>query len=234
MEKKQLFMLHFAGGNIYSFDFLKPFLSDFEMIPIELPGRGKRIKEKLLTSYSEAAKDVYKQISSQLKGEEFVIYGHSLGASLALGVADLLERNNKIPQCVIVSGNAGPGINAKRKNRSSLERNEFIDMLKELGGLPKELLESEELLDFVLPIIRSDFKIVEEDFYINDIVINSPITAIMGNEEKNVDKIKNWKNHTKSNFMSYVLTGNHFFIHNNTEQLVNIFLKSCQESENLV
>ncbi|WP_428741186.1 thioesterase II family protein [Tenacibaculum sp.] len=234
MNKKQIFMLHFAGGNVYSFDFLKPLLTDFEMVPVELPGRGKRIKEKLLVSYSEAVKDVYKQISSQLKGEEFVIYGHSLGASLALGVADLLEKDNKMPQSVIVSGNAGPGVNAERKNRSSLERDDFIEMLKELGGLPKELLESEELLDFVLPIIRSDFKIVEEDFYINNIVIKSPITAIMGNEEKNVDKITNWENHTQSNFISYVLNGNHFFIHNNTKELVEIFHKSCQESENLV
>ncbi|MDO5973612.1 thioesterase II family protein [Flavivirga jejuensis] len=233
MKKKQLFLLHFAGGSIYSFDFLEPFPVDFEMISIELPGRGKRIKEKLITSYVDAIQDMYKQISNRLNGEDFIIYGHSLGAALALGIEDMLEKDNKFSQCVIVSGNAGPGIK-REKNRSSLNRNDFITMLKELGGLPKELLESEELLDFVLPILRADFKILEGDFLINDIIIESPIIAIMGDEEKEINKINNWKKHTKSNFKSYVLKGNHFFIYNNVKELVEIFRTSYHENKSLI
>lgn len=229
MKKKQLFMLHFAGGNIYSFDFLESFFIDFEMISIELPGRGKRFKEKLITSYANSVHDMYKQICDRLNGEDFIIYGHSLGASLALGIADMLEKDNKFSQCVIVSGNAGPGIE-REKNRSSLGRNDFITMLKELGGLSKELLENEELLDFVLPILRSDFKIVEGDFFINDIIIESPIIAIMGDEETHVNKISNWEKHTKSSFKSYVLKGNHFFIYNNARELVDIFKASYHET----
>lgn len=228
-KKKQLFMLHFAGGNIYSFGFLKSFLSDFEMITIELPGRGKRIKEKLITSYLDAVQDIYKQIYVRLNGEDFIIYGHSLGASLALGIADMLEKDNKFSQCVIVSGNAGPDIK-KEKKRSSLERNAFISMLKKLGGLPQELLESDVLLEFVLPIIRSDFAIVEDDFFSNDIVIESPIVAIMGDEEKHVNQISNWQKHTKSSFKSYVLKGNHFFIYTNASALVDIFQASCHKT----
>jgi external thioesterase TEII len=47
MEKPQLFLLHFAGGSCYSFQFMLPYLKDFNVLPIELPGRGRRIKESL-------------------------------------------------------------------------------------------------------------------------------------------------------------------------------------------
>ncbi|WP_264524490.1 thioesterase II family protein [Flavobacterium sp. N502536] len=232
MKKKQLFLLHFAGGSIYSFEFLKSAYTDFEMIPVELPGRGKRIKEKLLTSYKEAIQDIFSQITAQLNGNPFIIYGHSLGSSLGLGVTDLLEKNNTPPQCLIVSGNAGPGITSDN-DRSDLDRDDFVNMLTELGGISDELLQSKELLDFVLPILRADFKIVEQDFFIENTVVKSPIVAIMGNSEKYVDRINNWKKHTASGFSSYVLKGNHFFILNNGDNLIKIFETSFDECASL-
>ncbi len=51
MKKTQLFLLHFAGGNYYSFRFMFPQLNEFEIIPVELPGRGKRMKENLLKDF---------------------------------------------------------------------------------------------------------------------------------------------------------------------------------------
>lgn len=228
MKKKQLFLLHFAGGSVYSFEFLKSNSIDFEMIPFELPGRGKRMKEKLLTSFKEAVDDMYSQIVEKLDGSPFIVYGHSLGSSIGLGVTELLEKNNTPPLCLIVSGNAGPG-QAPATKRSDLERNDFIAMLNELGGLPEELLRSEPLLDFVLPILRADFKIVEENFYLQNTIIQSPIVAVMGNSEKYVDKINNWKNHTVSEFTSFILKGNHFFIHDNADKLIEIFQMSFND-----
>ncbi|OXB24019.1 MULTISPECIES: thioesterase II family protein [Flavobacterium] len=232
MNKKQLFLLHFAGGSIYSFEFLRSLCTDFEMIPLELPGRGKRIKEKLLTSYPDAIKDLFSQITDKLNGSPFIVYGHSLGSSLGLGVTDLLEKNNTPPQCLIVSGNAGPGI-ATENNRSDLERDDFISMLTELGGIPDELLKSKELLDFVLPILKADFKIVEEDFFIENTIVKAPIVAIMGNSEKYVDRINNWRKHTFSGFNSYVLKGNHFFILDHGDKLKEIFDISFKECTSL-
>jgi len=232
MKKKQLFLLHFAGGSIYSFEFLRSHYIDFEMVPVELPGRGKRVKEKLLTSYKEAINDIFSQITDKLNGEPFIIYGHSLGSSLGLGVTDLLEKNNTPPQCLIVSGNAGPGLIPSTK-RSDLERADFIAMLNELGGLPEELLQSDELLDFVIPILRADFEIVEEHFYAENIIVNAPIVAVMGNLEKYVDQINNWKKHTLSEFKPNVLKGHHFFIHNNVERLIEIFDTSFNDCASL-
>ena len=97
MNKPQLFLLHFAGGSSYSFNFLMPFLKGFSVIPLELPGRGDRINENLKNDLSSATKDVFNQIINKLNGSDFVIYGHSLGATLGIKVTSMLESINKSP-----------------------------------------------------------------------------------------------------------------------------------------
>ena len=84
-------MLHFAGGSCYSFSFIAPILeSQFEVIQLELPGRGKRMDEVLLTDFDAAARDVAQQILEKLDDQDFLIFGHSMGASLSLRSVNLL------------------------------------------------------------------------------------------------------------------------------------------------
>src|ERR1043166_8245649 len=87
MKKPQLFLLHFAGGNCYSFQFMMPLLRDFEVVSLELPGRGKRINEPLVTNFDLAANDILRQLRQKLASSSFLIYGHSMGAYLALRVS---------------------------------------------------------------------------------------------------------------------------------------------------
>src|SRR5687768_7922731 len=92
MQKTRLFLLHFGGGNRYSFQFLKPHLVDhFEFLPLELPGRGRRMNEPLLVDDALAVKDYVNQINGLRDNAAFVIYGHSMGASLGLRVTKELE-----------------------------------------------------------------------------------------------------------------------------------------------
>lgn len=57
-DKPQLFLLHFADGNCYSFLFLREYLEqDFELHFLELPGRGKRLLEPLVHTLDEAVSD---------------------------------------------------------------------------------------------------------------------------------------------------------------------------------
>ena len=92
MSKPDLFLLHYAGGNVYSFNFIKPYLNgQFNFIPIELPGRGKRMREDLLFNKDLAVKDVLNQILENLNSNPFLIYGHSMGASIGFSVINELE-----------------------------------------------------------------------------------------------------------------------------------------------
>ena len=227
MEKPQLFLLHFAGGNTYSFQFMIPLLNEFDVVPLELPGRGKRIKEDLLKDFDSAATDLYNQVLKGLKSHKFLIYGHSMGACLALRVSSMLERSNKFPIHIIVSGNAGPGVK-NDKIRYLLKRDDFIKELETLGGVPTELIENEELFNFFEPILRADFELLETTELLNEPVINTPIYAIMGNKELKVKEISNWAKFTKSHFNCEIMDGDHFFIQHHPEKIVQI-IKNCYD-----
>jgi surfactin synthase thioesterase subunit len=195
----------------------------FEVIPLELPGRGKRMNEPLLVEFDEAAKDLYDQVMARLAVPEFLIYGHSMGAYLALRVANMLERAGRLPACVVVSGNAGPDVKTKdKKIRYLLEREEFIEEVKILGGLPQAIIENKELLGFFEPVLRADFEIVERNRLEEEPAIQAHLYAMMGSGEENVAFINNWSKFTKGRFNAEILEGDHFFIHRHPARVAGI------------
>lgn len=235
MEKRkvQLFMLHFAGGSRYSFDFLKEYLqNEVEFIPLELPGRGKRFGETLIKDKEVAIHDYFKQIKMLRNSQPYIIYGHSMGATLGVSVANLMQKGQDAPEALIVSGNSGPGTlpidnegnTIPKKTRYLMNAIDFKNELIELGGAPEEVLNNEEIYDFFDPILRADFEVLEKETAYNEkgITLNVPIYALMGTEEKTSNQIINWQRFTTEKVQCSILKGNHFFIHEHVGKLSEI------------
>lgn len=221
--KPQLFLIHFAGGNCYSFQFMKAELSAFEVIPVELPGRGKRMQESLLLEFDAAAADVYAQVLKHLRAPVFVIYGHSMGAYLALRVTNMLEKKGLYAAALVASGNAGPGIRESgHVMRHLMPHEEFITELRSIGGVPDELLINEELFSFYEPVLRADFRISETSNMNGEPAVSCPVYALMGTEEEQTEKITNWANYTNAGFRHEILEGNHFFIHRHSSRIAAV------------
>ncbi len=232
----QFFFLHFAGGNCYSFDFLiKEFHSStdkFDFFPLELPGRGNRFDEPLLEDKGEAIDDYLNQIKSKRNGQPYIIYGHSMGATLGLSLVKKMEEIKDAPILFVATGNPGPGVKSNKaleghkRKRHLLNDEEFKEELRTLGGVPEVILTNNETFSFFSKILRSDFKLLEEEEdYQNDVVINTPIIALMGDEENASDQITNWRKFTTSHAKYQVLRGNHFFIYTNARLIVSMIFK---------
>jgi surfactin synthase thioesterase subunit len=225
--KPQLFLFHYAGGNCYSYQFLYSFLSVFEIHALELPGRGKRMTEALPENFSDAAADLFLQIKERLNGEQFFIYGHSMGAELGFVITYMLEAIGNPPAALFVTGNPGPGIR-KNKNRHKMEHDAFVKELRELGGISEEFFENQELMEFFEPIIRADFRIIETKDDISGIRLKTRITAVMGDSEEDHDHISNWQKFTRGVFRSELLKGDHFFIFEQKQRMAEIIAKNIQ------
>ena len=220
--KKQLFLLHFAGGNSYSYNFLKENLDEeFEFIPLELPGRGKRLREKLIKNKKEAVSDYVNQIITLRNTMPYVIYGHSMGATLGLWVSKRMEKVGDAPVNLVVSGNSGPGKRQKGEPKRYLyDDAEFKKFLKKLGGVSEEILKNKELYEFFNPIIRTDFQLLENDDYSEEgLLLHTPIRAIMGDKEETVGNIENWSNFTSKEYSYAIFPGDHFFIYEHRDAL---------------
>ena len=115
MYESNVFLIQFAGGSFLSYNFLLPHLNKFNLYALELPGRGKRIREKILHDMEEAKNDVLKQMIKNIIPGKSIIFGHSLGAMLGFLVTSELEKINLNPKAIILTGQAGIGINSTKK-----------------------------------------------------------------------------------------------------------------------
>jgi surfactin synthase thioesterase subunit len=230
MSGTQLFVMHFAGGSRYSFRPMCSLLEHIEIVPVELPGRGKRMNEPLVTEFEAAADDLFDKVLDSLEAPRFLIYGHSMGASLAFKVCSMLEQAGESPAHLIVSGNAGPGMRTRRP-KSMLEDKAFTDEVRRLGGIPDELLDNKEFLHFIMPILRADFHLSETCQLKMIPPINTPICAIMGSTEENVENISNWGHYTQAGFRSEVLSGGHFFIDQHPDKMAEIIKQLIRSYE---
>jgi external thioesterase TEII len=185
----------------------------------------------LLKDFELAALDLLKIVSASVSNGPFIIYGHSMGALLAFRLTHLLAAQGRFPKGLIVSGNAGPGIpDADCKKRYLLGKKEFVEELRSIGGVPEELLQNDELLDFFEPILRADFEVSEENGMNDETPVNIPVFALMGSEEEENKHIQNWAKYTRSFFDCTILDGGHFFIHKHPQRIAGIisdFNKKC-------
>ncbi|MFV0247349.1 MAG: thioesterase domain-containing protein [Tenacibaculum sp.] len=77
------------------------------------PGRGKRHDETLLIQKEVAINDYVSQIKSKRNGEPYILYGHSMGATLGYYITEKMEEIKDPPVTFIATGNSGPGIKYK-------------------------------------------------------------------------------------------------------------------------
>lgn len=225
-DRINLIILPFAGGNYYSFrSFIESAPEIINVIPLELPGRGSRIREPLIHSLDELIDDIFQQVRNNLDSQ-YIIYGHSMGTLTGYLLARKIQKHNLPPPIhLIFSGAAGPSVEVYRKtSRSELPRVEFISMLRELGGIPVEILASVSLMDFFEPILRADFRCIEQ--YIHDhslVPFDVPVTALIGDKESvTVKEASQWQEVTSFPIEVIEMAGDHFFIFNHVENILEI------------
>lgn len=224
-----LFCVPFAGGNEYSYQkYVEKAPSFLNLIPLEYPGRGARTREPLTSDIDVVVTDIYNQIRKKNDEGDYAIYGHSMGGLVSYLVArKLIDNNYKSPLHLFVTGTPAPSaISRTIKSRHLLPRAEFIQELKELDGVPDELLQDDEILEYIEPILRTDFKACETYRYQENTPLNLPLTVITGTEE-NVDPadIHLWQKETECQVDFRQIPGKHFFILKYPRVIVDIIAK---------
>lgn len=226
MKKIKLFCIPYAGGSstIYS-GWKRKLDSHIELRPIELAGRGRRYDEPFYESIEAAALDIYNYIKDEVTEAPFAFYGHSMGSLLAFEVAHLQqERQGIIPRHIFFSGHRAPHMPRRDKITHMLPEEEFKQEILKLGGTPKDLLEEEELLELFLPLLRADFRIVENYAYgWADSKLSCDITVMNGKEDQlTLSEITEWGVHTRKKCKFIMFEGGHFFIRGNSEEIIKI------------
>src|SRR5439155_19515368 len=128
--------------------------------------------EPLVASLVEAVDEV-------MGGRPLALFGHSLGALIAFETSKAL--GGRVRR-LFVSGSSAPRFRVK-KRRSELTDEDLRRELSELGGTPTEVLDNDELMQLLLPMLRADFALV--DGYRSGAAAKAPcpITVFAGSDD---------------------------------------------------
>ena len=95
-----------------------------------------------------------------------------------------------------------------------LDEEAFKREICKYNGIPDEIINHKEFLDFFLPMLRADFK-MDETWYTKELVkLSCSITALGGiyDQEADQEDINGWKEYTDREFNCFMYEGGHFFI----------------------
>ncbi|MFS0634270.1 thioesterase domain-containing protein [Mesobacillus foraminis] len=235
----QLFCIPFAGGSATVYSKWKGRLGGkIEIVPLELSGRGDRFGEPLYNDFQAAVGDLYDLILKNMHEDQpYAIFGHSMGALLAYELYVKLALNqNALPVHMFFSGREAPHINLFETNKikiSNLPDNQFLEELKKYNGVTAEFLENQELVNLFLPVIRSDFHIVEN--YVckhNHVKLHCPITVLNGTEDYTTEaNVNEWKSYTNHPCEIVNVDGGHFFIENQLDVVLEQIQSTLEKAE---
>ncbi len=227
--KIRLFCFPYAGSSaVVTYKYFVDNLPDFiEVCPVELPGRGTRMGEKLIDNIEVILEEIAENIKDFLD-KPFIFFGHSMGALISYELTQKInEKYNAKPLKLYVSAHKAPFLERGGPIMHKLEKNSFVNELKKMNGIPNELLEHTELMDLMLPIIRNDYALCENYTYRGKEKINVPITAFGGKFDKDIKEIDliKWSEVTDQAFNHFLLDGDHFFITKERERFLSLFTK---------
>ncbi|MGN7610519.1 thioesterase II family protein, partial [Magnetococcales bacterium HHB-1] len=142
-----LFAIPFAGGSSYAYRPFQKYIGDtIQFIPIELPGRGRRTGEPLLTNTEMLVEDIYQQIKEDIQERPYALFGHSMGGLLVyLLVHRLYAADKKQPEQLFISGSRAPQYTARPKLRYTLPKDDFLKEIKAMGGISDILFNDQEM-----------------------------------------------------------------------------------------
>ncbi|MFE3577364.1 thioesterase II family protein [Lysinibacillus sp. NPDC059133] len=230
LAKVKIICFPFAGGGAsFFYKWIDKIHDSVEIYSIALPGRESRLKEMPFEHYEPLVHSLSKNIMRQLGDEELIFFGHSLGSIISFEVSHyLMEHYNKVPLRLFVSSCKAPRYFNNTEKLSNLTKLDLINKLKDINGTPHEILESEELLDFYLPIIKSDFKICDSyKYYHDNKILHCPITAIGGTKDNiKIEDLNNWSVETDELFEVQLFEGDHFYLVDNHKYIIESILKS--------
>jgi len=209
---RQIWCFAHAGGGAAQFA-KWPGLADPGVLicAVRLPGRERRLAEPPVTDLRDLVKSLAVELDPLIRPGA-VFFGQCLGALVAFEVAAELQRiGGVLPECVFVASQVAPRHQRADTRISLYDDQEFRLAVRNLGGLPAQFLHDDKIWNFMEPVFRADFRLVESySPAVGPIAV--PITALVGADDSsiNIDEVRDWRAYSTVGYDLKVVSGNHF------------------------
>jgi len=211
----RLFCFPYGGGNESAYRHWQQELPEsIEVLPVQLPGRGSRIKEPPYSELRQLIRAASEALAAETE-KPFARVGHSRGGLIAFELARALRKQHGIqPAHLFISAKCSPRQRPEDPSVGQLSDAALIEVLKRYEGTPREVLNDAELMRLVLPVIRADMELCDSYVYEPGPPLECPITVFGGLEDHVSSRacLEPWQEYTTGPFTLRMLPGGHFFI----------------------
>jgi medium-chain acyl-[acyl-carrier-protein] hydrolase len=202
-----------GGGGAAAFADWKDGLPGIDVLAIRPPGRESRFAEPAFDRIDALVGALVPALLPQL-APRFAFFGHSIGALIAFEVALVLRAHGlRQPLHLFVAGKSAPHVPRRHPPMSTLPHDEFLALLRRLGGTDDAVLAHGELLQILTPMLRADFSLSDTYAFGGEPPLRVPITAFAGEADPYVEvaDVEQWRAVTAAPFKFHVVPGGHYF-----------------------
>ncbi len=218
----RLLCFPYAGGGALAYrDWATSMPEEIEVLPVQLPGRERRINEPPHTRLEPLVEAAVQGLAPYLD-RPFAVFGHSMGALVGYEVVQGLRRELGLePVHLLVSARRAPQLPPEPANDYLLPDDQLIERLRELNGTPAEVLEHSELMKMLLPMLRADFELNDTYQPANHPPLACPMTVFGGLEDDlSEEELTAWGELTAAASTLRMFPGDHFYLHRHQDTLV--------------
>jgi surfactin synthase thioesterase subunit len=193
--------------------------SSIELVPIELSGRGGRIRSPLLESFDRVLEDVASEATRADAPAGYALFGHSFGGLLAFELAqELMARGRGAPRHLFVSATTPPQHARERilslvdERRLRAGDRELLGSLAHLGGVPSEILADDEAVQLFAPILRADLRALFGYRHVSKAKLPCDISILLGSNDTVATETdaQLWSALTAGSVATRLFEGGHF------------------------
>jgi medium-chain acyl-[acyl-carrier-protein] hydrolase len=221
-----------AGGGALAFSRLAKLMPDWiEVLAMVAPGREMRIREPFASGVAEIACATANRLK-ELPELPQAFFGHSMGAILAFECAQLLrDDRTRAARHLFLSGRRAYGPIPVESMIAHLPAREFVREISiRYGGIPRQVLEDQSLLDVFLPVIQADMMALERHPFTPQPPLELSITLFGGSDDPQCtdEAWAGWGRCATGKVKHIRFPGDHFYLHAQaqglSEALVNDIL----------
>lgn len=188
-----------------------------EVVPVELPGRGARMGEPFVENFDAQVERICVERAQAMQGS-FMLFGHSMGALLAHGVAQRLRMLGRpLPLALLASGSSAPSQRDPDRLPDTHDDAALTADLRKQGGTPEEVFASAELMRITLDTLGADYRVCRSFEHTAQAQLPMPLPMplhVFAGRQDDIDaqRIDAWSDHAGGTFTLDWFDGGHFFI----------------------
>ena len=219
----RLLCLPYGGvGSAIYFPWNKYLPKNIELCLIRLPGRETRLKETPFTRLLPLVEELAQALAPFLD-RPFAVFGHSMGALIGFEFMHYQQDlSSRTATHLFVSGRRAAQL---PDPNPPLHKLPDLDLVKEVqsryNGIPKVILQDDELLQLFLPTLRADIELIET-YCFQGTRLDIPISAFSGRDDVMVSEIDvaSWGELTLKKFRMRIFPGDHFYLQNHPDMVI--------------